>query len=67
MFRMRPAARTEFLDRKLLGLLFFIAGRRVIPPLAPVALKSDQITHLSPFLPSDAPEFFSLVNADLTK
>jgi hypothetical protein len=40
-----PAAWTEFLDRKLLGLALLILASGVIAPFASVTLKADQVSH----------------------
>jgi hypothetical protein len=45
MLRMRPTARAEFLDRKLLGLTLLVARGGVVAALAAVALESNQIPH----------------------
>jgi hypothetical protein len=43
---MAAAARTEFLNREFVGLTLFVFTGRVVAPLATVALKANQVSHL---------------------
>ena len=46
VIRMTPATRAKLFNRKLVGLLLFVLGRRIVPTLTAVALKSYKVSHL---------------------
>ena len=52
MHGMAATTRAKFLDRELVGLALLVLGGRVIAPLATIALKPYQVSHLSFLLPS---------------
>ena len=52
--RVLPARGAELARLELLRLRFLIPRRGIVPPLAFAALERDDLSHVQPFLPSDA-------------